>query len=79
MLGNLGSIEVFIVFVVLLGLFGSKKMKDLAKGLGDSTKQVKKIQKGFEQAAGLEDEQAETDQKTDENKDTQKSQQQGHD
>lgn len=56
MLGNLGSVEIFIVFVVLLGLFGSKKAKDLAKGLGDSTKQVKKIQKEFEQAASSDEE-----------------------
>ncbi len=43
MLSNIGSSELVIIFVILLIFFGSKKLNELAKGLGEATKEVKKI------------------------------------
>lgn len=42
---NIGSTELIIVFVVVLLLFGGSKLKELARGMGESTKEVKKISK----------------------------------
>jgi len=43
MLQNLGSAELIIIGVILLVFFGSKKLNELARGLGESVKEVKKI------------------------------------
>jgi len=48
MLGNIGPSELIIVGIVVLFLFGNKKMSELAKGLGESSKEFKKIKKDFE-------------------------------
>jgi sec-independent protein translocase protein TatA len=48
MLGNIGPAELVIVGIVVLFLFGNKKMSELAKGLGESSKEFKKIKKDFE-------------------------------
>lgn len=48
MLSNLGPAELIIVGLVVLFLFGNKKLSELAKGLGESTKEFKKIKKDFE-------------------------------
>lgn len=45
MFGNIGSTELIIVGVLIFLFFGSKKLKELARGLGESTKEVKKISK----------------------------------
>jgi len=55
MLGNLGSAEVIIIAVVLLVLFGTKKLNELAKGLGEASKEVRKIKDEFNNAVELED------------------------
>jgi sec-independent protein translocase protein TatA len=44
-LQNIGTTEVIIIAVVLVVLFGSKKIVDLARGLGQSTKELKKAGK----------------------------------
>ncbi len=43
MLQNLGSAELIIIGVILLVFFGSKKLNELARGLGEATKEVKKL------------------------------------
>ncbi len=43
MFGNIGSGEVVIVIIVLLLLFGGKKLPELARGLGESSKELKKV------------------------------------
>ena len=43
MLSNLGSAEIIIIAVLILVFFGSKKLKELARGLGEATKEAKKI------------------------------------
>lgn len=45
MFQNIGTTEIIIVAVVLLVLFGSKKLVELARGLGESTKEIKKVGK----------------------------------
>jgi len=43
MLQNLGSAEIIIIGVILLVFFGSKKLNELARGLGESVKEVRKM------------------------------------
>lgn len=45
MFGNLGTAELVIILVLLLLFFGSKKLTELARGMGEATKEVKKIKK----------------------------------
>ena len=50
MFGNLGSGELLIIAVIVLLFFGSKKLNELARGLGQSTKEYKKLKKEFTKA-----------------------------
>ena len=45
MFRNIGSTELIIIAVVLLFLFGGKKLPELSRGIGDA---VKEFRKGFE-------------------------------
>jgi len=47
-LPNLGSTEVIVIFVVILLLFGAKKIPELARGLGKSMGEFKKAREEFE-------------------------------
>ncbi|KKU10218.1 MAG: twin-arginine translocation protein, TatA/E family subunit [Candidatus Woesebacteria bacterium GW2011_GWB1_45_5] len=49
MLNNLGTVEVMVVSVVLLLLFGGKKLNDIAHGLGKSQKEFEKAKKEYEE------------------------------
>jgi len=42
MLRNFGTTELIIVAVILLVLFGGKKLPELGKGLGDSIREFRK-------------------------------------
>ena len=42
MFGNLGTGELIIIFLVILVLFGAKKIPDLAQGLGKGIREFKK-------------------------------------
>jgi sec-independent protein translocase protein TatA len=44
-LKNIGLPEIIIIAVILLLLFGGKKVKELSKGLGESKKELKNIKK----------------------------------
>jgi len=48
MFSNLGSGEILVVAIIVLVLFGGKKLNELAHGLGKSTKEIKKIKKDIE-------------------------------
>lgn len=48
MLSNLGSGEILVIAIVVLVLFGGEKLNELARGLGKSTKEIKKIKKDIE-------------------------------
>ena len=42
MLSNVGSTELIIVALVMLFLFGGKKLPELARGVGDSIREFRK-------------------------------------
>lgn len=42
MLSGVGTSEIVIVGIVLLVLFGGKKLPELAKGMGDALKEFRK-------------------------------------
>jgi len=42
MLRGIGTTEIIIIAVILLILFGGRKLPELGKGLGESIKEVKK-------------------------------------
>lgn len=50
MFKNLGTTEIIIIAVVLLILFGGKKLPELARGLGQSGKELKKAKAELEKA-----------------------------
>lgn len=45
MLGNIGTTELLLIAFVLLFLFGAKKLPELAKGVGQSIKEIKQAVK----------------------------------
>lgn len=47
-LGGLGGGEVFLLLVVILLLFGAKRIPDLARGLGKGIKEFKDAKNGVE-------------------------------
>lgn len=49
-LGNIGSTEIIIIAVVLLVLFGGKKVNELARGIGEAGKDLKKAKNEFQSA-----------------------------
>jgi len=50
MFKNLGTTEIIIIAIVLLVLFGGKKLPELARGLGQSGKELKKAKAELEKA-----------------------------
>lgn len=48
MFSNIGTGEIIIIAIVLLFFFGSQKLKELARGLGESSKEIKKIKEEIE-------------------------------
>ena len=51
---NLGPTELIIIGVILVLIFGKKKLSEWAQGLGESTREVKKIKKEFQDASNPE-------------------------
>jgi TatA/E family protein of Tat protein translocase len=51
MLKNLGTVEFIVIGVIAVFLFGSKRITNVAKGLGKSTKEFKKAKGEYEKAA----------------------------
>jgi sec-independent protein translocase protein TatA len=41
MFANIGSVEIIIIAVIILILFGGKKLPEMGKGLGESLKEFK--------------------------------------
>lgn len=48
MFGNFGVGELIVIFLVILVLFGSKKIPDLAQGVGKGMKEFRKAIKDVE-------------------------------
>ncbi|MDP4115220.1 MAG: twin-arginine translocase TatA/TatE family subunit [Bacteroidota bacterium] len=55
MFGNLGTGELIIIVLVLVLLFGAKKIPELAQGLGKGMKEFKKSLKDVEDEIKSED------------------------
>lgn len=55
MFGNLGTGELVIIVLVLLLLFGAKKIPELAQGLGKGMKEFKKSLKDVEEEIKTDD------------------------
>lgn len=49
-LNNLGPGEIIIIAVILVVLFGAGKLGNLGKTAGETTKEIKKAKKEFENA-----------------------------
>jgi len=49
MFGNLGAGEIILIVLVILLLFGAKKIPELAQGLGKGMKEFKKALKDVEE------------------------------
>lgn len=47
-LNGIGTTEIIIIAIVILVLFGGKKMNEWAKGLGEAGHELKKAKKEFE-------------------------------
>ena len=47
---NLGSVEIIIIALIILLLFGGQKLSSFARGLGNTSKEIKKAKKEFENA-----------------------------
>lgn len=45
-LGNLGATEIIVILVIVLLLFGGKKIPELMRGLGRGVKEFKDASKG---------------------------------
>jgi len=54
MFGNIGSGELIIIGIVILLFFGSKKLKELGRGLGETTREIRKIQNEKEEVTSKE-------------------------
>ena len=42
MFKNIGTTELIVIFVILLVLFGGKKLPELGRGIGDAIREFKK-------------------------------------
>ncbi len=49
MFGNLGAGEIILILIVVLLLFGAKKIPELAQGLGKGLKEFKKAMSDVEE------------------------------
>ena len=50
MFSNIGPGEVLVIVVVLIFLFGRKKLPELARGLGQSSREINKVKDEISQA-----------------------------
>ncbi|WP_298139591.1 twin-arginine translocase TatA/TatE family subunit [Flavobacterium sp.] len=50
-MGRIGTPEIIVILVIVLLLFGGKKIPELMKGLGSGVKEFKNAAKGEDQPA----------------------------
>lgn len=55
MFGNLGGGELFLILIVVLVLFGPKKIPEIAQGIGKGMREFKKALKDVEDDISLTD------------------------
>ncbi len=61
MFGNLGAFEIILIVVVILVLFGAKKIPELAKGIGQGMKEFRKAVKDVEEDIKIDSKESEKD------------------
>ena len=47
-MGNIGFGELVVILVIILVLFGAKRLPEIGKALGDGIREFKKAAQGFE-------------------------------
>ena len=47
-MGNIGFGELLVILVIILVLFGAKRLPEIGKALGDGIREFKKAARGFE-------------------------------
>lgn len=52
---NLGLQELVVVFLIVFLLFGAKSLPDVARGLGETIKAIRKELRGLKEEVGNED------------------------
>ena len=52
MLGNIGPVEAIIIIAVLVSVFGKKKTSEMARDMGEASKEFKKFGKDYQEAIG---------------------------
>lgn len=60
-LGIIGAPEIIIILLIVLVLFGGKKIPELMKGLGKGVKEYKNAVNGIDDELGKSDNQKKTD------------------
>ena len=55
MFSNLGPLEIFLIVLVVLLLFGAKKIPELAQGVGKGMREFKRAIKDVEQDIKIDD------------------------
>lgn len=68
MFGSLGTGEIILILLVVLILFGAKKIPELAQGLGKGIREFKKAMKDVEEDIKQEPEKLESKKEESENK-----------
>ncbi|MEP0861231.1 MAG: twin-arginine translocase TatA/TatE family subunit [Ignavibacterium sp.] len=63
MFGNLGAGEIILIILVILLLFGAKKIPELAQGLGKGMKEFKKAVRDVEDEIKKTDEEVKQEEK----------------
>lgn len=48
-LGNIGTTELIIIALVLLFLFGGKKLTEIARGAGKTGRELKEVKREFQE------------------------------
>ena len=59
MFGNIGGTEIIIILLLVLVLFGAKKIPDLAQGLGKGIREFRKAAKDIQEDISLEEKKSE--------------------
>ena len=54
-IGSIGPTELIIIFVIILLIFGGKKLPELARGLGKGIKEFKKATKDVQDELNIDD------------------------
>ena len=55
MFGSIGPSELIIIMLIVLLLFGSKRLPELARGIGKATRQFKKALEDVKEEINLDD------------------------